>query len=123
VVNSPVYAGRYRASNHAEDWFTDHEPGGSFPGGRFGLFWAPGGKQTNLYVHGVEATAYLVNGASLATIFTAAPASGGYTALTYLAGGTELTTFELTYVGKGVVAFRPEGAHGPTADQLWKITG
>ena len=37
-AGSLVYAGRFRASNPAEDWGADH-----VPGGRFGLYWAPRG--------------------------------------------------------------------------------
>ena len=74
VPGGLVYAGRYRASNHAEDFNRDSEPGGGLPGGRFGLFYAPGGTQTYLYMHGTTRTAYLLTGAPAATIMTAAPA-------------------------------------------------
>ena len=129
VPGGLVYAGRYRASNHAEDFNRDSEPGGGLPGGRFGLFYAPGGTQSNLYVHGTTYTAYLLTGAPGATIMTAAPVYGAYTALTYLPGGVAPASWlELTYLGpgpdgRGRVAFRPQGAGGPTADQLWKVTG
>ena len=119
----PVYAGRFRASNHAEDWHADHEPGGSFPGGRFGFFYAPGGVQTDLYVH-AGAASYLVTGASAATVFTAVPEAGGYVALEYLPGGAAASSFVLTYAGGGHVILAGGGVPlRPTADQLWKVTG
>lgn len=123
LVGSHVYAGRYRASNPAEDWHTDHETGGGLPGGRFGLFWAPHGTQTSKYVHGAVGGAYLVNNAPAATIWTAVAEPGGYVALVYLKGGAQLSTFVLTYVGNGVVALRGGGLPHPTASQLWKLTG
>ena len=57
---------------------------------------------------------------------TAAPVRGGFTALTYLPGGVAPVPggeLELTYLGNGKVAFEAEGGHGPTAAQLWKLTG
>jgi hypothetical protein len=119
-LGSPVYAGKYRASNHAEDWGKDNEMGGSFPGGRFGFFWRPGGTRTNLYVH-AGSTSYLVNGGVAATIFTAIPEGGGYVALEYLPGGVESSSFVLTYTGAGHVILEGGGVPlKPTSDQLWK---
>jgi hypothetical protein len=124
-AGNPVYAGRYRASNHAEDFSKDSEPGGSFPGGRFGFFYAPGGVQTDLFIHdGGAGSAYLVTGAATATIFTAVPEGGGYVALEYLPGGTQSSGFVLTYEGAGLVTLKGAGSPvRPTADQLWKVTG
>ena len=80
--------------------------------------------QTDLFVHGTTRTAYLLTGAPAATIMTAAPVYGAYTAITYLPGGVApASELELTYLGNGKVAFEAEGGHGPTAAQLWKLTG
>jgi hypothetical protein len=122
-AGAAVYAGRYRASNHAEDWHSDHEPGAAFPGGRFGFYWAPGGVQTNLYIH-AGSTTYLVNGGPAATIFTAVPEGSGYVTLEYLPGGVQTSGFVLTYAGAGHVVLKGAGSPiRPTADQLWKVTG
>lgn len=122
-AGSVVYAGKYRASNPAEDWGEDHEPGGGLPGGRFGLYWAPS-RQTDLYVVATPAGASLLNSAVASTVFSGWPkAAGGYTALSTLVNGGTVTKQELTYLGNGKIALRPEGAHGPTANQLWKVTG
>jgi hypothetical protein len=123
-IGSTITVQPYSPANKHEDWAANHEPGGGLPGGRFGLFWQPNGMQTEDYLHGTTCKVSLVNGAPAATIMTAYPASGRYVALTYLPGGvTPLSNLELTYLGHGKVAFRPEGAHGPTADQLWLVTG
>ena len=120
-AGSLVYAGRYRASNRAEDWGADH-----VPGGRFGLFWDPG-HQTDDYVSAATSAVRLwPEGPGThnppATLFR--PASGTYAPLaTATANGSLLY---LTYLGSGgKLALRPlQGPHGTaSASQLWWVQG
>ncbi len=122
-AGSLVYAGRYRATNPAEDWGADH-----VPGSRFGLYWAPGGHQTEDYVVAATSAVRLrpegpgTNNPG-ATLFQ--PVSGTtYAPLaTVTANGTRLY---LTYLGSGgKLALRPlQGPHGTaSANQLWWVKG
>jgi hypothetical protein len=120
-AGSLVYAGRYRASNKAEDWGADH-----VPGGRFGLFWAPG-HQTDDYVSAAASAVRLwPEGPGThnppATLFR--PASGTYAPLATATANGSLRY--LTYLGSGgKVALRPlQGPHGTaSANQLWWVQG
>ena len=100
-----------------EGWEADH-----VPGGRFSLYWAPG-HQTEEYLVATHAGATVqpegpgTTGPG-ATLFD--PAPGEYAPLSV--SGTSPRQ-DLTYLGHGKVALRPEGCHGPTGRQLWKVTG
>lgn len=112
-AGSPVTLGRYRVTNKGEDWNGDHYAN-AYGAGSF--FWAPGGKQTNEYLKVTTIRATLVTSASNGTIF-APVASGTHTVLALLGSVGPSKNVLTDCHGKLVIA--KEGAHGPSAGQLW----
>ena len=113
-IGSVVYLGRYRASNHCEDWNGDHFAN-AYGAGSF--FWAPGGKQTNDYLVVTAAGARLHSGAPGSTIFDPV-AAGKYTVLAIPGkNGAPSRTVLTDRHGRLVIA--AEGRHGPSSDQKW----
>jgi len=111
---SVVRFGRYRASNHGEDFNADHFAN-AYGAGAF--YWAPGGAQTNDYLKVTTSGATLVSGAPHATIF-APIAHGAYTVFATLSGGKPSKNVLTDVGGHAVIA--KEGAT-PSSSQLWKV--
>ena len=113
-VGSAVGFGRYRVSQHSEDWNMDNYAN---PWGAGSFYWSPSGKQTNDYLKVTTSGATLVNNRA-GTIF--APVKYGSYSMLALLGSNGPSRSVLTDVN-GKLMIAPEGAHGPTNAQLWSI--
>lgn len=113
-VGSLVRFGKYRVSNHGEDFNMDNFAN---PYGAGAFFWAPGGTQTNDYLKVTTSKATLVSGAPNATIFDPVK-YGNYTVLA-LNSSSGPTRNVLSDVN-GMLVIAKEGKT-PTSHQLFTI--
>ena len=114
-VGSLVRFGHLHVSQHGEDWDMSNFAN-AFGAGSF--FWAPGGRQTDDYLHVTAAGATLVAGGQNGTIF-APVTDGSYTVLATLGSHGPSRNVLTDVSGRLVIA--AESASGPSTAQLWVI--